>query len=552
MSWTFLPFTLELRAPALLSSPGGDPNSAATLGHVPGSALRGAVARALGPQPAGEPTEEFHHLVLSGHVRYLNAYPTCGGTRALPAPVAWRSSKKAPGEAIDLSAYVDGTWPTEPLGGAVGGFVTLGANIERTDAEASGRFHHQRDRTKGRAWKEAATEESHGTIFGYESLDAGQRLAGLIAVDDGPRHPVESIAGRLKELLDRPLLLGKSRRAGYGGDATIAWGESRDRELLDPSAKWLVRAGVAAGTRFRALLTSPYVGRNLLTGSDDPTWLEHELDATFRERAARVRITERRWRFTLAGGYNRTWGAPLPQRHAAAAGSMLLLMADGPLPLDALREIENQGLGERRVDGYGRVAFLTAAGQPTDRLRLGETVEPTELPKPTCKPSATTARIEQRLAEDAVSARIADAAADLADQVGSLPRPSLLGRLRVPLRAGAGGLETLGAWFENDENEGDHRLRRPATDQLDACRLAKEGTLLGWLRDQASASPPDLGGKLQLAAAAERAHIVSAEALLAWLNEPRRMAGYRVRLVDAVLAALQQRAKRASKSAAGG
>jgi hypothetical protein len=43
----YLPFTLTLRSPAALTALGGDPNSR-TLPYIPGSALRGALARTLG------------------------------------------------------------------------------------------------------------------------------------------------------------------------------------------------------------------------------------------------------------------------------------------------------------------------------------------------------------------------------------------------------------------------------------------------------------------------------------------------------------------------
>ena len=68
----------------------------------------------------------------------------------------------------------------------------------------------------------------------------------------------------------------------------------------------------------------------------------------------RVTVERIRWGFTEAGGYNRTWGLSLPQRPALAAGSVVLLRAQQELPLDLLLAVEHEGLGERRIDGFGR------------------------------------------------------------------------------------------------------------------------------------------------------------------------------------------------------
>jgi len=67
MIYRYLPYTLTLNAPAIMTSLGGDPNSARTLPFIPGSAIRGAVARALGdPGDDAEKQESFQKLVLGG------------------------------------------------------------------------------------------------------------------------------------------------------------------------------------------------------------------------------------------------------------------------------------------------------------------------------------------------------------------------------------------------------------------------------------------------------------------------------------------------------
>src|SRR5690606_8494300 len=79
------------------------------------------------------------------------------------------------------------------------------------------RFHQQRDRIKGRPWKDRA-EQPHGALFAYEYLEAEQVFRGVVQVMPRARADIE----RIKELLGAgPILVGRSRRAGYGGEADV-------------------------------------------------------------------------------------------------------------------------------------------------------------------------------------------------------------------------------------------------------------------------------------------------------------------------------------------
>ena len=58
---------------------------------------------------------------------------------------------------------------------------------------------------------------------------------------------------------------------------------------------------------------------------------------------------------TLIGGFNRKWGLPLPQIPALAAGSVILF-EDVEINSEQIQQLEAQGIGDRREDGFGRVA----------------------------------------------------------------------------------------------------------------------------------------------------------------------------------------------------
>ncbi len=544
MTTRYLTYTLKLDAPVLITSPEGDPNSARTFPYISGAAIRGAVARALGRRPTKDP--QLRRLVLDGGVRYLNAYPMVATRRSLPMPVSSRPEKHAGTEEIvdlhDLLAYegrpradhdVAGQWPSEQLG-RPGDFATVGApTLTRAEVSLSGHFHHQRDRQRGRAWTERLADGSEvprGTVFAYEALDAGQRFAGVVAVDD------DDLAKEVTQALGGQLLLGRSKRAGYGGAARIDWGEQlSDWEV--PGSEPL-RADVPVGGEFQVLLTSAYLGRHGQTGQPDPTWLREELGEQL---GGLVEVVQVRWAFTEAGGYNRTWGTALPYRQALAAGSVALLRATQDVPADVLAGVEHAGLGERRIDGFGRCLFLP---QPS-RLRA---LQPARRAGPQPRPpddglpdtaSALLDRIEDRIAGDRLSALIEEAAAETARAVlDEIPPASLLGRLRVPLRGEPeAALATLRIWLEAGEDDGG--LRRPARRHLDRCRVPG-GSLREWLTGVASGRNPLAD---QLEGVAYRAHVRSKARLRARLSAPPVEPGMRARLIDETLAALQLRIK---------
>lgn len=547
----YLPYTLSLRAPAVLTSLGGDPSSSRTLPFIPGSALRGAAARGLGdPRADAGRGEVFRQLILDGTVRFLNAYPKAGGRRTLPTPVCLRVDKNlgaGPGGEItawDLAAFGEEStgdhdrWPEASLSEVPDPFVSVGAAQPLRVGPALGsRVHQQRDRARGRAWTDPKTEEPHGTIFAFEFLEAGQEFDGLVQILGKDDATCDALAARVKEALHGPVLVGRSRRGGYGGDATISWDGPRDREV---SGQGIISSDVLEGTRFRVLLVSAYVGRDPETGQLDPTHLASEV---VEQLGGRAEVVHRRWSFQLVGGFNRKWRLEVPQALACAAGSVLVLKATSWIPFPDLVAVEHAGLGERRVEGLGRVVFLEAPPQ-TLVLRTPSAAEP-KAPEGT--PPELVRFAEARIVDATVDRVIQEEAARLARSAKSIPSTSLLGRLRNVMRAEPErALTTVQTWLAPN-GAPRNRLKRPAMDQLERCRIGADQRLSAWLR----ATAADDGGQdvpalLRLDAVAQRSHVVSQASAREVLAG--RDAALRARLIDATLAALSRRQRRGGSS----
>lgn len=302
-------YTLTLTEPVLANSLGGEPNSANSLFYIPGGLVRGAAINAYsGTKDAGN--DDFRRLFLDGRVRFLNAYPISKNGRALPTPLKFKKPKYFEGGDFSFfendEIYVlDETWQIN--------------------------VHTQRDAEAGHA------KEKAGAVYRYISLPAGLTLEGAVLVDD-PKDAEE-----IKKLLlneTKTVLLGKARTAGYG-TARI---EIKDLNLNESGE--LLSGPV---DQFTLTLLGPAIVRdeNGQPALDIATALKVRL-------GVEVEVTEACQRAEIVGGFNRTWGLPLPQVTAIAAGSFFEVKAS----VDAaeLEKLQETGIGERRAEGFGRVA----------------------------------------------------------------------------------------------------------------------------------------------------------------------------------------------------
>jgi len=547
--YRYLPYTLTLKSPAIITALGGDPNSSSTLAFVAGAALRGAVAKALGdPGPDTIRQKEFRDLIFGERVRYLNAYPSLDGLRSFPTPVSLRRKKdeSASGQTMnvfDLAAFEgrpepgkmpDECWPVEPLAPLGQRFLTIGsAQPALLQPKMSARIHHQRDREKGRAWKDSHGA-THGAIFTFESLDAGQSFQGMIQVRGESKAELDQTETRIKKLLGETILIGRSRRAGYGGMAAIRWGEGQDREVKGVGRDGLRPVGgdISQGSSFRLILASACIVRNARTGQIDPSVLPELIDARFGGRAKLVRT---RWTFEAIGGFNRKWRLELPQTLAVSAGSVFLIKANQNIPLGDLYDIENEGLGERREEGYGRVLFLDA---PLTKLSLRLAQETANVSVGQGGPPPLVLDIEARIVWAELLRKIEEKAMDFARSARNLPSNSLIGRLRTPLRGKPEeAIETLQRWLR--EGSDAERLKRPAMEQLERCRMDGNQNLADWILEATDCEK--VLSWLSADVLAQRCCICSEKSAIQSIK--KKSQDVTVKLIDAVLAGLAVRNK---------
>ena len=537
--YRYLPYILTLNSPAIITTPGGDPNSSSTLSYIPGTAVRGGSAKALG-DPHGDHSkkQEFHDLVLGGTVRYLNAYPIVNGRRALATPVSLRLKKDDPENTkavTDLSAYDLGKWPEEELIPIGEEFLTIGvAQPTLYNPKISSRIHHQRDREKGRAWKDK-DGKTHGAIFTFESLDSRQIFGGLIQLRSEQEEELDLIESRVKELLGETLLVGRSRRAGYGGMVSVAWDSSRSREVPGDGMEVLgpLSCDIAQNDQFRLLLTSACIVRNQSTGQADPAAFMDMIASRFNNR---VEVIRKVWTFEAVGGFNRKWRLELPQTLAVSAGSVFVLKANQEITLIELHEIEHEGIGERKGEGYGRLLFLD---KPRQKISLLKFTESPPVTTSICQPPEIVTKIESRIVQAQLARKIEEKAAELAGSARKpLPRNSLIGRLRTQLRdIPDNAIQTLTLWLTGDEAK---RLKRPAMEQLERCKINDGRDLRKWILD--AMDRDTILSLLNVDVVGQRFYVVSEQSARRGIDVKSKELS--VRLIDAVLSDLAIRNKK--------
>jgi hypothetical protein len=519
----YLPITATLTQPLIITAAGGDPNSASTSASIPGSAVRGSVARAVEHN-----RQLLNRLVLNDSVRYLWLNPVVGGTAGRPRPISWRSVDVVGSNdswCVDLADIEPDAWPKKakskpPAFVARSGSKWIGHTLQTT-----ARFHNARDADKGAAWKDKSTDETVGAFFAYEAIAVGQQFVGSVAITGPNINDVSTIAADLRGALGEQGWFGRSRRRGYGGGSRLDYGEL----AADPPG----RKGepIRAGQPICVTATSPYIGRDPNTGQIDPNTFVTEVLAVLGQA---VGSTATFFQTTRAGGYNRAWGSELPDTPALAAGSTVVMKLTSTPTAEQLDRLLHEGIGER----YGCVEVgLPEPGSFAIEVRTRRAERPAEAPT-----DITLVGVE-RIALKRLRIARAASAATVATEAMRIPTSSLLGRLRTQLRS-----ETpLASMRELIDAE---KLRAPAARALGACRIENR-TAHDWLHTAAT-NPADRTESLratvehELAATGGRQLIDIFPTLIASIVD-RHGEALETERMDRVLALMQQRARKANR-----
>jgi CRISPR-associated protein Csx10 len=441
-------FNVRLLQPLLVTQVGaGEENSSTSFDFIPGSVLRGDLLnRYLQTRCAEDAAQDptCRRLFFDGAVRYLNAYPSNRlGHRMLPTPLSWRVSKEDqenPRATIyDLAIRVEID---------VNDLTPLSAPFwwgeeEQIEFSQVGRHISAHNASDKRMTK----RKGDSTVYQYEAIASGETLSAAIVSDR------EEDLEMLQPFLDgAESNLGGSRNAGYGHvrfekvQLTQDWHEYKLDE--DPEEN-IVIVTLLSDTLLRDKNGQPTTDLCAVLG-----W--KPLAAYQRTR--------------IVGGFNRKWGLPLVQVPALQAGSVFVYQAN-QVDRKILQKLEQEGIGERCTEGFGRLAVNLHTQETLQRRAV-----PKEAPLLAVQLSAESQVLAKQMAERRFRTVLDQKLIEAISQL-SITRPptnAQLSRLRLSVRR---------AWREEKPQMMlDHlnNLNPVAKDQLERAWVDNK-RLLSWL-----------------------------------------------------------------------
>jgi len=523
-------FTINLLEPLLITRVGaGDPNSAVSFNFIPGSVLRGAlinryIRREKGGEKIDTAESQFRRIFFNETVCFLNAYPVTGrGGRSLPTPFSWHVEKDTEEPVFDFAVkdvtdqaviwkHVDKPFCDVEETGVSGLYAEfyppgwcLSLHIDRGD-------------------RQRVNRTGTSNVFRYQALAPGEKYrSAIVFTKELPVTEAKFFKNEFERLVFQgaEFSLGGSHLAGYGRvEISDADWEDHWREY-DP-------VGEDTGEVVVTLLSDTLV-RDGKTGN----WavdLEPALNVPCLKKLKAFKRTR------IVGGFNRTWNLPLPQSLAIQAGSVFVYKYNKEL-VDRLNELALTGIGEKRVEGFGRLAVnWHRAEEITVRGKVAE-----EQP-PFCalEESDGDARfLAETMVKRMLRAKLDEYLAGAIQRITikSLPNRSQVSRLRTVLRQviGEKKIEPLLDHLEN--------MKKAASIQFSRAVVQEgllEQMLANWVKEMAG-NPDGIWDILRV----EKKKLPSVGGLKPELT-PELALDYAVRLIDGVLGrALKEERSRA-------
>jgi CRISPR-associated protein Csx10 len=339
-------------------------------------------------------------------------------------------------------------------------------------------------RNYGRAHKD------DGAVYRYESLAAGQTFEAAILCDD-------DVADTFLNLLNGEYLLGGARTAGYGrvritqSARNAGWRETpgeietADQELIvtlasevllrDANGQYVVDAGSLARRIAERLGVEAPLKRAFVSAHP-------------------------------VGGFNRKWGLPLPQALAFEMGGVLVLKPAQPVSADRLRALEESGIGERRIDGFGRLVFNWQyhGTLSIEKPQIKKAEKSNQPPPKKVLDDGLSATIAQRMAQRMLEVRMEAALMAQAGEIKihrapkrtqlSRLRSIVLNELRQPqLTQITRGKETKSRvqWFLDDVTKRQTTREAWARARVEPRKDAPKEALVDWLKNVHDANVSD-------------------------------------------------------------
>jgi CRISPR-associated protein Csx10 len=352
-------YRIELLEPTLVTALQGDPNEGVAFDYIPGSALRGAIIKKylqvnhLKDLDAADP--DIRRLFFNGTTRYLNGYPLDRlDKRALPTPLSWHQEKGNEEDIFDFAVEMPDEEDDKQWHGVSKPFCSLGEpedkgkrKVRLVQPDRHIAVHTARTRRFGRAMPANVIDPSKGdmpgAVYRYDALAAGQTFEAMVICDN------DADVDKIRPLLSGEIMLGGSRSGGYG--------RAKLEVVREDSADNWREVGLPFMTEVDCKLIITFLSHALIRDRNGQFTADPHVvtEALSQRLGVPLQLQRAFLSGEIIGGFNRKWGLPLPQALAVKMGSVFVF--DKPdCEESRLRQLELHGIGERRAEGFGRVA----------------------------------------------------------------------------------------------------------------------------------------------------------------------------------------------------
>ncbi|TZE82168.1 RAMP superfamily CRISPR-associated protein [Calorimonas adulescens] len=331
-------YTIETIEPVIISTYRDDVNSNETLPYITGSSVRGVIIDRL--IKAGKNNDI--KFLLDGSVLFSNLYPYKNEIYFIPAPISLFYDEDDDLKVYDFSCgrqKKDRRYKSLPSEC----FVHVSDDILSIyTPEMREYFHHQR------RLKVEEAVKSYSNVFRYGAIKEGETFYGDVYCND---DYIEIVKGLMSD--GDNVFLGRGKYAGYGMCKINIKGIFKDSYEYMHEVYGLDWESIEEGKPLRmtflsnAILYDRY-GRNTVKIDNELVSYLLKVD---------TEIIDAYFSTEIVGGFNNKWGMNLPQSNAIKAGSTFVLRSSQKPDINRLYKLMDEGVGERREEGFGRLIF---------------------------------------------------------------------------------------------------------------------------------------------------------------------------------------------------
>lgn len=311
-----------------------------TMDYIPATAIRGAyIYKYISKNKIGDINEGIHReKLLKGKIKFLNAYPKYKEIRSIAFPRSYFAPKeemKVSSEKIEVKSGLDRKLAPGYQNYRKTEFATIkddgyiSVNIEKIS-----NLHI--NKMKGR---------EKNKLFRYEAIKKGQVFQAIIKIED--KKDLKEVEELFK---DEIVYLGGSKGSGYGKCRI------RNMKVVDenPEYRYFENKG-GFDKHIYLLALSDIIFRNEV--GEYKTFIDEETLAKALN-LKNVKYIDSSIDVKVITNFNNKWNCSTPAINAIKAGSVFKYSIEGKVDEEKLEKFLDQGIGERKQDGFGRFVIL--------------------------------------------------------------------------------------------------------------------------------------------------------------------------------------------------